>query len=84
MGQEDPIIRASEISQYAFCARAWWLGRVRGYRSSNLAAMRQGEARHRAHGRAVVGYHRLRWLALALLSLAAVLIAVWLLLSLGT
>ena len=83
MGQEDPIIRASEISQYAFCARAWWLGRVRGYRSSNLAAMRQGEARHRAHGRAVAGYHRLRWLAVALLALAAVLVVAWLLLSLG-
>ena len=82
MAPDDPIIRASEISQYAFCARAWWLGRVRGYRSTNLAAMRQGEERHRAHGRAVVGYHRLRWLALALLSLAAVLIAAWLLLGL--
>ena len=83
MAPDDPIIRASEISQYAFCARAWWLGRVRGYRSTNLAAMRQGEERHRAHGRAVVGYHRLRWTALALLSLAAILIVAWLLLSLG-
>ena len=84
MGQQDPVIRASEISQYAFCARAWWLGRVRGYRSSNLAAMRQGEARHRAHGRTVEGYHRLRWLAVALLSLAGILIVAWLLLSLGS
>ena len=82
MAQKDPIIRASELSQYTYCARAWWLGRVRGYRSSNLAAMELGEARHRAHGRTVVGYHRLRWLALALLSLAAVLIVAWLLLGL--
>ena len=44
--------------------------------------MRQGEARHRAHGRAVEGSHRLRWLAVALLSLAAILIVAWLLLSL--
>jgi CRISPR/Cas system-associated exonuclease Cas4 (RecB family) len=82
MGQEDPIIRASEISQYSFCARAWWLGRVKGYRSSNLAAMQQGGAQHRAHGRAVEGYHRLRWLAVSLLALAALLIVAWLLLSL--
>jgi CRISPR/Cas system-associated exonuclease Cas4 (RecB family) len=82
MTPRDPIVRASELSQYAFCARAWWLGRVKGYRSSNLAAMERGEARHRAHGRTVVGYHRLRWLALALLSLAAVLIVAWLLLGL--
>ncbi len=83
MSQQDPIIRASEIAQYAFCARAWWLGRVRGYRSSNIAAMRQGTARHRTHGRAVEGYHLLRRLALALLVLAAVTLLVWLLLSLG-
>jgi hypothetical protein len=82
MGQEDPIIRASEISQYSFCARAWWLGRVKGYRSSNLAAMQQGGAQHRAHGRTVEGYHRLRWLAVGLLALAALLIVAWLLLSL--
>ena len=84
MSQDDPIIRASELSQYAFCARAWWLGRVKGYRSTNLAAMSQGEARHRAHGRTVERYHRLRWMALALLALAAVLIVAWLLLSLGS
>jgi len=82
MGREDPIIRASEIAQYDFCARAWWLGRVMGYRSTNLAAMQQGAARHRAHGRTVEGYHRLRQLALALISLAGALIVVWLLLSL--
>ena len=81
MAQEDPIVRASELSQYTFCARAWWLGRVKGYRSANLAAMEQGEARHRAHGSTVVGYHRLRWLALALLLLAAVLLVAWLLLG---
>lgn len=82
MGQEDPIIRASEIAQYDFCARAWWLGRVMGYRSTNLEAMQQGVARHRTHGRTVESYHRLRRFAVALLALAAVLIVAWLLLSL--
>jgi CRISPR/Cas system-associated exonuclease Cas4 (RecB family) len=83
VNQQDPIIRASEISQYAYCARAWWLGRVRGYRSSNLAAMRQGAARHRTHGRAVEVYHLLRRLAVALLVLAVVSLLVWLFLALG-
>ena len=82
MGQEEPVIRASEISQYGFCARAWWLGRVMGYRSTNLAAMQQGVARHRAHGRTVEGYHRLRRLAVGMLLLAGLLIAAWLVLSL--
>ncbi|MCR4406398.1 MAG: hypothetical protein NUW24_05680 [Anaerolineae bacterium] len=82
MGKQDSqVIRASEIGQYAYCARAWWLARVLGYRSSHVEAMEAGTAGHERHGRAVVGYHRLRqagvfFLALALVS-AAVLI--WLL-----
>jgi hypothetical protein len=82
MGRQEPVVRASEVSQYAFCARAWWLGRVKGYRSTNVRAMRQGRARHEAHGRAVEGYHFWRRLAVALIVLACVLLIAWLLLSL--
>jgi hypothetical protein len=83
MNKSDDIIRASEIGQYAYCSRAWWLGRVRGYRSTNVRAMRQGTAGHERHGRAVEGYHLLRRVAVALLLLAAVALAAWLLLSLA-
>ena len=79
MGRQDSVIRASEVSQYAFCARAWWLGRVKGYRSTNVRAMRWGSARHEAHGRAVEGYNLLQRLALALVVLAGVLLIAWLL-----
>ena len=78
---DDPILRASEVGQYAFCARAWWLGRVKGYRSANVAALRKGQARHRAHGRAVAGYHRLRRAAIWLLVASGLLLAAWLLLT---
>jgi hypothetical protein len=83
VSQRDPVVRASEISQYVFCARSWWLQRVRGYRSSNLAAMDRGTARHRVHGRSVEGYHLLRRLAVALLVMAGVSLLVWLFLTLG-
>jgi hypothetical protein len=83
VSRRDDVIRASEIGQYAFCARAWWLGRVRGYRSTNVAAMRQGTARHRGHGRTVAGYHLLQRLALALIALAVLALVAWLLLSFG-
>ena len=83
----DDLIRASELSHYAYCARAWWLGRVMGYCSANVEAMNTGTARHRAHGRSVEGAYRLQRLALALLVLAAVALAaalvVWLLVILG-
>lgn len=74
MSNEDyRIIRASEVGLYVYCARAWWLGRVQGYRQVNQAAMEAGQAAHQAHGRAVVGYHRLRQAAYALLALALLL-----------
>ena len=76
MGErKDEVLRASEIGQYAFCARAWWLGRVKGYRSANVAAMQAGTLGHRAHGRQVESAQRLRRLALALLLLAGLLLA---------
>ena len=85
--RDDDLVRASELSQYAYCARAWWLGRVMGYRSANIEAMDAGTARHRAHGRTVEGAYHLRRLALALLVLAAVVLAValavWLSATLG-
>ena len=83
MSQQDPIVRASEIGQYAYCARAWWFARVKGYRSAHVAAMRQGTARHGVHGRAVEGYHLLRRLAVALIVLAGLLLLAWLLVRLG-
>lgn len=64
------IIRASEVGQYAYCARAWWLGRVLGYESERAEEMRLGQEAHRAHGRMVVGYQRLQQAAYILLLLA--------------
>ncbi len=79
----DDIIRASELGQYEYCARAWWFARVKGYPSVNVGQMQAGLSRHRAHGRAVAGSQHLRWLALGLLLLALVALAGWLLLTLG-
>jgi hypothetical protein len=83
MGRQDDIIRASEIGQYVFCARAWWLGRVKGYRSINQAAMRKGTDHHQGHGRSVTVYRLLQGLAVALILLAVLVLVAWLLLSLG-
>jgi hypothetical protein len=78
MSEQDPIVRASEISQYTFCARAWWYARVRGYRSANVDVLRAGVSGHRAHGRAVASSIRLQRLAIVLLVAAAILLAAWL------
>jgi CRISPR/Cas system-associated exonuclease Cas4 (RecB family) len=72
----DRIIRASEIGQYIFCARAWWLGAVEGVPSAHREEMDAGESAHRQHGRrvrAAVILSRLAWALLALALFLAVL-----------
>lgn len=83
MSQQDPVVRASELAQYAYCARAWWFARVKGYPSANVIALEEGTAGHRAHGRSVAGSSRLRRLALVLLMIAGILFATWLAMSVG-
>ncbi len=72
------VIRASEIGEYIYCHRAWWLGRVQGVENANRAQLDAGIVRHRAHGVLVQRAERLRraaWtLALVALVIAIVLI----------
>lgn len=77
---EDRVIRASEIGHYSYCARAWWLARVRGFPPRNVAGLENGRAEHHRHSGAVSGYHRLRrWAYLLLISAAlAGLLLLWL------
>ena len=77
--QHDRVIRASEIGQYTYCARAWWLGSVEELPSSRQREMAAGEAAHRYHGRTVRALPWLSRLAYAVLLLAAVAGIVWLL-----
>jgi CRISPR/Cas system-associated exonuclease Cas4 (RecB family) len=72
------IIRASEISQYAYCARAWWLGNVEGLPSGHQQEMAAGEAVHQRHGRGVRTSLTLSRLAYGVLLLAVVIGVVWL------
>ncbi len=75
MGREElPIIRASELGDYEFCARAWWLRRALGWRSRYQERLVRGEQAHAAHGRAVASSSRLVLVGVALIVLAAVLL----------
>jgi len=53
MPSEPRVIRASEVGEYAYCHRAWWLHRVGGIESAHRAQLARGVAQHAAHGRAV-------------------------------
>ncbi len=73
--ERSRVIRASEIGEYLYCHRAWWLGRVKGAENANRAQLDAGVARHRAHGQRVRQGERLQRAALVL-ALAAALIAI--------
>ncbi len=77
----DEILRASEVASFAYCARAWWLGHVKGVPSAHGDRMRAGTLSHRAHGRSlsVALWLQRLGLCLALLALLAllVLLVVW-------
>ncbi len=50
---DDQVIRASELGQYAYCAKAWWLGSVEGVPSANVREMDAGTSAHERHGQTV-------------------------------
>ena len=71
-------ITASEVGRYAYCARAWWLRRVRGWAPRNQAALARGTRGHREHVALTRRANRLsgwvRYLVLAALLLVASLV----------
>ena len=69
-----PVIRASEVGEYVYCARAWWLRRVAGLEPAGSERRELGTAMHRRHGRAVAGSRALVALGVALALVAALLI----------
>ena len=44
-------IRASEISNYVYCRRAWWLQHMEGHASQNVRELQTGNRYHKQHGR---------------------------------
>jgi CRISPR/Cas system-associated exonuclease Cas4 (RecB family) len=69
------IIRASEVGEYVYCARAWWLRRVAGAEPAGQARRELGTLRHARHSRAVALSDGLIWIAgLLLLAGLAILL----------
>jgi hypothetical protein len=60
------LIKASEIGQYVYCQRAWWLAAVAGEKHQNVQALARGVQAHAGHGRLVSAGSALRWVAIAL------------------
>jgi hypothetical protein len=70
------IIRASEIGEYLYCHRAWWLHQVEGLVSANGRVMAEGTEVHAGHGRLVGAAGALRSVALLLFGAALVVFVI--------
>lgn len=74
------FIRASGMSEYTFCARAWWLRREGVKPTLGATERAAGERWHEGHGRTVSRARRLRLVATlcTFLALAVALVLLWL------
>ena len=70
----DRVIRASEIGQYDFCAKAWWLGSVEGVQPSNVRELQAGTAAHAEHGRQVRRAAQMQLAAIVLVGLGVIVL----------
>ena len=66
-------IRASEISAYVYCARAWWY-RQQGIESDNQGELAAGTEMHSQHGRTILASGCLRAAAYVLLLISILLL----------
>lgn len=64
-------ISASEISEYVYCQRAWWL-RIQGLLSANQA-MLEGEIKHTTLAKWLSVYKKLFGIALAMILMGIIL-----------
>lgn len=69
----DKWIRASEINDYVYCRRAWWLRRVAGRAPQNKRELEWGRAYHQQHGRSL---QRAAWSAYLVYALVFVTVSV--------
>ena len=76
------VIEASEIVEYVYCRRNWWLRRMVGHEPHNVRQLADGEAFHQHHRSTVEKAFRARQVALVLIFLAMGLNAFWFVMSL--
>jgi hypothetical protein len=77
MSRRAKRLSASQVGQYAFCARAWWLGSVERKTPVDYGALEGGVRVHERHGWQVSLAQAVRRLALWLFLGGGLLLLVW-------
>lgn len=68
------MIRASEVGEYIYCARAWWLRRVAGETPTGQERREYGTLLHARHSRSIALSVLLLWVAGLLLAAGVLLL----------
>jgi hypothetical protein len=82
MAPRTKRVTASQVGQYAFCARAWWLGAVEKREPAYQARLDVGQVTHERHGWDVALSRASRRLALVLATAATLALVVGAILTL--
>lgn len=69
----DKWIKASDINQYVFCSRSWWLQRDQDIAPGNVRQLERGSHFHRQHGQL---WNRSQWAKWAGYALLFVVVAI--------
>jgi len=69
---------ASEIGEYLYCRRAWWLKHSGAHESYNMEEMEAGNAYHHEHQRALTRLTCAARFALILIFVTVGVVAFWL------
>lgn len=78
MSRDTRYTTASELAEYVYCHRAWWLHHMRAFEPAHQEALSHGRDAHSRHGRRVLLSEwlvRLGWLMIlvAVLTLGVLL-----------
>ena len=76
MAKDRSLVRASDLSSWAFCHRAWWLREVQGAAHDAPEVLDRGSAAHVAHGKRVRGAVRLSKAGIVLILVGLAMIGV--------
>ena len=73
----DKWIRASEIGDYLYCKRSWFMKHQQGVQSNNVHEMAAGTRHHERHAHWVGRSRMAQKLGFVLIMMAAAFFALW-------
>lgn len=80
MSKSQRYIGPSEIREYVYCPRSWWLRNVMQVKPKSrevTVRLEQGKRFHEDHGNAVVASRTSSNMGMSVLAVAAALLVVW-------